>query len=206
MDHSIQLITYINSLSDFKAKFQKPYEHMGATIVDGILQAGINYDSVVKPRIAQIILNFPQLSVTSEFQKAIDNNELELITNWSGSVKLNRIKAVTQLFLDKRIETETDLGKWLLNSKNITDFKQLKGIGDKTADYFKILAGLNTAAIDRHLISFLNCAGIGITIQEYQKAHNIITETAISLNLEAKVLDHSIWAYMSSKKSIIKCY
>jgi hypothetical protein len=36
----------------------------------------------------------------------------------------------------------------------------IKGIGPKTVDYFKILVGVSTAAIDRHLLNFLKLAGL----------------------------------------------
>lgn len=206
MDHSNRLMNFIESLTDFNLQISKTHEHMAATIIDGILQAGIKYNSVVKPRIAHIKLNYPNLSVTSQFQKAIVNNELEIIAQWTNYIKLNRIKAVTNLFFQENIETESELGEWLNNKKNISNFKQLNGIADKTADYFQILAGNHAVAIDRHLIGFLNCAGIEISIKEYQRAHTIISNTAQLLNLNPEVLDYSIWAYMSSKKHLIKCY
>jgi len=51
-----RLIRYITSLNDFELKGPDdpfPYNHMGATLSEAILQAGTNYSTVLKPRIRQ---------------------------------------------------------------------------------------------------------------------------------------------------------
>jgi hypothetical protein len=47
------LVTYINSLEHFEFSGSKGpvYDHMGAIIADSILQAGLNYENVVFPRV-----------------------------------------------------------------------------------------------------------------------------------------------------------
>src|ERR1700739_2726243 len=45
------------------------YDHMGATISDSILQAGLTYESVVRPRIKHIRANYPEGRTTSAFLK-----------------------------------------------------------------------------------------------------------------------------------------
>ena len=52
------LLKYINNLSDFKIiqpEIVMPYNHMGATITDTILQAGTKWETVVKPRILKLL-------------------------------------------------------------------------------------------------------------------------------------------------------
>jgi len=44
-DNSIKLVGFINSLEEFKfdSEIDGDYQHMGATLIDGVLQAGLNY-------------------------------------------------------------------------------------------------------------------------------------------------------------------
>lgn len=82
---------------------------------------------------------------------------------------------------------------------NQSRVKQIKGIGDKTADYLLMLSGEQNTAIDRHLINFLRDAGIDIHIAEYDRAHLIISAAAGVLGMKLSVLDHSIWNYKAKK-------
>lgn len=41
--------------------------NMGATIIDGILQAGLNYKNVVKPRVDKFKNEYRNVKTTSEF-------------------------------------------------------------------------------------------------------------------------------------------
>ena len=36
------------------------YDHMGALVVDGVLQAGIRYETVVVPRVELVLARFPE--------------------------------------------------------------------------------------------------------------------------------------------------
>jgi endonuclease III len=75
------------------------------------------------------------------------------------------------------------------------DLKKLRGVGDKTADYFRLLVGLPTSAIDRHLSNFIHLAGL--QVDDYQSQRELIEATAKELNVTSGVLDHAIWKYMS---------
>ncbi|MNW07169.1 hypothetical protein D3C71_2037230 [compost metagenome] len=76
--------------------------------------------------------------------------------------------------------------------------KSISGVGAKTFDYFKILVGLETNAVDRHLENFIQDAGIKVS--GYKKHQEIINQAADDMNIRRAVLDHSIWKYMSEKK------
>jgi endonuclease III len=105
--------------------------------------------------------------------------------------------ALTKFFQTELIETETDLHNWLLHEENIPRLKQVRGVGDKTADYLKILVGINTSAVDRHMYAFL--ANAGLTIKTYQEAKTILNATADQLGVPRAYFDYSVWKYMSSK-------
>jgi hypothetical protein len=75
----------------------------------------------------------------------------------------------------------------------------IKGIGPKTIDYFKNLAGISTSAIDRHLLGFLRLAGMEVA--NYHEAQDVINGTADLLEIDRAYFDHSIWQFMSKRSA-----
>ena len=70
----VELCNYAEKLANFiqKKKFvpvtqRSPYYHMGATITDSILQAGLNYHHVVYPRVLKLITEYPDYKTTCDF-------------------------------------------------------------------------------------------------------------------------------------------
>lgn len=201
------LINYIKSLKDFtiaEPDIPVPYNHMGATITDAMLQAGTTWETVVKPRIKKI-LNYSEAKTTTGFLKLLEREGIKRLLNWDDDEKPTRILRVVCFFETEKIETEADLKTWIQNDENVTKLKKLRGIGNKTADYFKILVGISTSAVDRHLIQFLRKAGIVISINEYSKAQKIINKSAEKMGIKKSILDHSIWKYMSTKQKKKPC-
>jgi thermostable 8-oxoguanine DNA glycosylase len=98
---------------------------------------------------------------------------------------------------ERRIETEEQLRAWLENEANRPALLKVRGVKSKTADYLKILVGLQTVAPDRHIFAFLREAGIHIADDEYERARSIVNAAADVLRVKRACLDHSIWLYKS---------
>lgn len=171
------------------------YQNMGATIIDGILQAGVSYKATVKPRVVDFLTKYPEVKTVQEFKRLCDSVTVSALINWKQSVKTERIERLTEFLIKEGIDTESEFSEWLRSGKNISRLKRLPGIKEKTADYFKILTGHSTNAIDRHLLGFLSNAGV--TVSSYEEAQGIISEAAKKLGVEESYFDHSIWRYMS---------
>jgi hypothetical protein len=177
-----------------------PYDHMGATITDAVLQAGLRYETVVWPRV-QHVMTIPEAATTSGFLAVLRERGGEEVVRWTDPVKLGRMEAVAELFAAASVETEADLHFWLCEDDdecgaNVAKLAAVHGIGPKTIDYFKILCGeQDTAAIDMHLTRFLEQAGVRVT--SYEQARAVIGAAAAELDVSAARLDHSIWTYMS---------
>jgi hypothetical protein len=120
------------------------------------------------------------------------------LLNWNDPEKPNRLLAITQFFINEEVETVSDLATWLSAAANIPRLKKQRGIRDKTADYFKILAGLQAVAVDRHLLNFLEEAGC--PARDYTEAQEMIQAAAGQLSVPFAVLDHNIWLRMSRRK------
>lgn len=203
-----RIVEYVRRLPDFEMaeNSELPYRHMGATITDGVLQAGLRYETVVWPRV-QHVMAIPEAATSTGFLAALRGRGGEEVVRWTHPEKLGRMYAVSELFIAEGIETEDDLHSWLcLGSSDSAQARRcaanaarllaVHGIGPKTVDYFKILCGeQDTAAIDLHLTAFLERAGVRVT--SYEQAREVIREAAAELGVPAAQLDHSIWTHMS---------
>lgn len=198
---AIKLSNYIRSLECFTIVnfYDGNYKHMGATISDAILQAGINYEKVVRPRIETILRNYPEAVTTSAFLCLIDKQGIKTILSWDDDEKPNRVIELTKFLHNEGIETEKELCTWITNEANKSRLLKVRGIGPKTLDYIKIIVGLQTVAVDQHMYTFLSDAGIEAA--SYEEACDIINHTADIMETERVLLDHSIWQYMSNRRS-----
>ncbi|MEK9207320.1 MAG: hypothetical protein AAB922_02485 [Patescibacteria group bacterium] len=199
MEDTLKLISYKDSLNDFVMQQEtEPYEHMGAVVVDGILQSSLNYLNVVKPRVNDVLKNYPESKTTSTFLETCDKNGLKNIIRWKDDKKPDYILALLRSLKDRKIETVTQLKEWLDTEENLNDFvSENKGIGDITAQYFRILIGSQSVKVDRHIRKFLGDAGIDTS--DDKKSRDIVMLTAQKIGVKPVVLDYSIWKYQSSK-------
>jgi hypothetical protein len=197
--HAQTLLTYIESLPDFVivTSIGDRYEHMGATLTDAVLQAGINYENVVRPRAIRLRDGYPEAKTTSGFARLIERSGLSEILNWREGSKPERLRQLVKVLLHHRIETEDHLRIWLEDPANLNRLRQIKGIKDKTVHYLQILIGAQTVAVDIHLFRLLTQAGL--STNNYEAAHQLILETAALLGIGPPILDHSIWRYMSER-------
>ena len=195
-----RLVNYIKGLSDFEFvnSIDGQYNHMGATLTDAVLQAGVNYTTVVKPRVQHILQHYPEARTTSGFLALLNRETPEKLLNWQPGRKPNTLRQLTELLATKGLEGEADIRLWLQAETNRAILRELHGIGSKTIDYLQILVGDQGVAVDRHIYNFL--ANAGITNVNYEQAHHFVSEAARLLDVPLATLDHSIWRYMSKSK------
>lgn len=195
-----ELAQYIESLPKFEIQKQiDAYDHMGALVVDGILQAALTYETVVLPRVKMVLQQYPDVKTTSGFIEVCKEVGIKNIINWNGDKKPNYILGLLDFLKSEEVETVPQLRDWLADIDNKAKFiKDNKGIGDVTAEYFRILSGDESVKIDRHIRNFLADAGVPqISDDEAIKA---LSDVALKLSTTPSVLDHSIWTYQSTKK------
>ena len=192
------LARYVRSLPDFtvdESLAQTP-DHIGAIIVDAILQSGMNYQQVVKPRVDSLRADHPEARTTSGFLALVDAVGLSALIRWNGKVKIERILAVAHFLHNEGIETRDSLRSWLEQAANVDRLRQLPGIGDMTADYLKMLAGIETIAPDGLMLRFVKQAGV--RPGSYYEARNMLEKLARRLSVSPIALGFSIWRYMAS--------
>lgn len=194
------LVAYLRCLPDFRIVDlpDGSYHHMGATITDAILQAGVKYDTVVRPRVAAIRRDFPDATTTSAFLQLLHGTDAKTVLRWRDDEKPNRVIGLTEFLHGKHIETEEQLGDWMKSGENRDSLLRVRGVGPKTRDYLWILVGGQTAAVDMHLFAILEEAGISNA--SYDEAREIVGVAAEKWGCPRARFDHSIWVYASSRK------
>lgn len=198
--YTTELLLHIKSLPSFEIQKQiDSYDHMGALVVDGILQAALSYETVVAPRVEMVLKQFPNVKTTTGFIEVCEDVGIKNIINWNGDKKVNYILGILDFLKDEGIGTVPQLKDWLNNIDNKERFiVSNKGVGAVTAEYFRILAGDESVKIDRHVRNFLEDAGIPHISDD--DAIRMLSDVALKLNTTPSVLDHSIWTYQSIKK------
>ena len=202
---AVKLKNYIYSIQDFKLIQPGIYpyrHHIGAILTDIILQAGLNYNAIVLPRVQSIIHRFPEAVTLHDFVGLIDTYGLEDILQFRNFEKLKRMMDLINFLQRNRIDTVTDLMSFVSQNNNLDLLKGIKGIGDKTSDYLMILLGFDVIAVDRHIKSFLHEAAI--ECKDYLDIKLIVSYTADMMEVPRRCLDFSIWNYKNKKSSLNK--
>jgi thermostable 8-oxoguanine DNA glycosylase len=168
---------------------------MGATLTDTVLQAGVNYTTVVKPRVQQILQQFPEAQTTSGFLALLQRETPEKLLNWQPGRKPNTLLALATVLASEGLEVEAAVRLWLQQETNRAKLRTIHGIGPKSIDYLQILVGGQSVAVDRHIYAFL--ANAGFQNVTYEMAHRLVSEAARLLDVPLATLDHSIWRYMA---------
>jgi hypothetical protein len=197
VDHADALLHYLNALGDFVLEpAMNPYHHVGATLTDAILQAGLSYETVVRPRV-QRVQRIPEASTTTGFLTVIRREGIaEVLRGWSEeNRKPKTLVAVLELLAADGVESEDQLREWLTTPANRDKLRKVHGVGPKTIDYLQILVGAQSVAPDVHLLRLLSLAGVPSL--SYEEAREIVCCTADRMGVPRATLDHSIWRYMS---------
>jgi hypothetical protein len=192
-----QLAKYIRSLPGFVMHTQIDcnYGHVGATLADAVLQSNNNYELNVRHRITRIRKVYARETSLQDLIRLLQKITAQEFLNWNGTRKPETFLDLVDLLGREGVNTEGDLRKWLQREGSSAKLGDIRFVGPKTVDYLKILVGLSNAAMDRHLLGFLERAGIGRL--NYARGQEVVHRTADLMEVDRAHLDHSIWRYMS---------
>ena len=135
-------------------------DHLGAVLADSVLQAGLNYTAVVRPRVLAILRSHPDRFTISSLVSLIQNGETSAFLNWGHHVKLRRFEALVDFLSKKGVEDVHDLHKRLATDEFCREIQTINGVGPKTVDYMACLIGIDSIAVDRHIRTFAKAAGV----------------------------------------------
>lgn len=203
LSNALYLKEYIETIDDFRIIEPEkcPYrDHIGALFADSILQAGMNYRSVVMPRVAYILEFFPKAKTVKTFSSVLEHYGVNKVLNWNSDIKTQRMEDLVAFCLAHSIDTTTELAHFLKEKKGEEAIKKINGIGNKTCDYLKRLLGFDNVAVDRHIMAFLKRADI--TYNDYSDIKDVVEYAADFMGMERRTLDYSIWSYMSQQINV----
>jgi hypothetical protein len=175
-----------------------PVNHLGAVLADSILQAGLNYRTVVKVRVDRIKSLFPEAATLSGVLELIGRGGISDFLLWRHPTKLSRFISLAELLQKHRIEDVPLLQKWLLDLAFHDQLLSINGVGFKTIDYLCCLVGLDCVAVDRHIRTFASEAGVEVT--DYYGLKTIISYAADLLGISRRDFDAWIWGRVSQRQ------
>lgn len=172
------------------------YSHMGATLTDTVLQAGLNYRTVVLPRVRYLLNAHPEACTTTSFWNVLCDVGPYKLLRWSHPEKMDRLMRVVDLLRANAVETESELSEWLASIGPTEQLLAVRGIGPKTVDYLKILVGMPTVAVDRHVKALFKL--LGLEYRDYEDFRLVVCLAADMLSVQPQVLDGIIWQHVST--------
>ena len=196
-----RVVAYVESLEGFRivADLGAPYTHMGALLADAVLQAGINYKTVVEPRVKRLERSHPDAQTTSGLLALLREYGPETLLTWKRGRKPETLLDLGAMLQEKGVETVEDLRAWLSSAGNDAELLSVRGVGPKTVDYLRILSGLPAIAVDSRLRGFL--ADAGCPTSDYDEARRLLEGVADAMGVHRALLDHSIWEYVADRKA-----
>ncbi|WP_197729910.1 HhH-GDP family DNA glycosylase [Rhizobium ruizarguesonis] len=175
------------------------YDHMGALLADSVLQAGLNYNSVVRPRVEAILAQFPQCDRTSELLPVVSDGQAATFLNWTHPEKIGRFESLVRFLDCNSIETVSDLREGLNHPRFVELLRNVRGVGPKTVDYMGCLVGLDSVAVDRHVRTFAK--RVGVLNDDYDFLRSVFCCAADLLSLSRRQFDAWVWRRESSLSS-----
>ncbi len=171
--------------------------HLGAILADAILQAGLNYRTVVGPRVVRIQNNYPDAVKLSGVNAIIREGMLGDFLLWRHPTKVTRFTHLADLLTVESVEDIDDFREWLKCSNARNRLLNLHGIGPKTYDYMCCLVGIDQIVVDRHIKAFAMEAGV--STYSYDDLQMIVSFAADLLSLPRREFDAWIWGYLSKE-------
>jgi hypothetical protein len=171
-------------------------EHMGAVVADAVLQAGLNYASVVRPRVMAILQNHPEADRVSALAKLVKGRQVAAFLSWSHPTKLDRFEQLVLFLARSSVETSEDLRAHLGRAEFRVSLRTVSGVGPKTVDYLACLVGMDSIAVDRHVRAYAFRADV--YSRDYDFLREVFCSAADLLSLSRRVFDAWVWRRESS--------
>jgi hypothetical protein len=175
------------SFPGIEAAGRARYDHMGALLADAALQAAIDFNSVVKPRVQRLLAAWPEADTVAHFLVRVRAEGLNQVLGWADAEKPARAVRLADLLADEGVDTVDELRTWSLLPGSWAKLLKVKGVGEKTADYIAMLAGAPAVAVDRRIRAFV---GSGTD----EQIRGLLAAVATDLDIDLGVLDRVVWA------------
>lgn len=167
------------------------YDHMCALLADAALQAGVRYDTVVRPRIQRLFLLYPNSTTVTATLELLQRTSAHELLCWSHEAKPGRFENLVSTCADFGVESVNDFGEWIETTRATQVLLAIPGIGPKTVDYLGLLAGRSRVPMDRHLLRLTGLAGVPST--NYHYAQSVVVLACEDLGMDVRNTEYAIW-------------
>ena len=164
-----------------------------------VLQAGMNYNNVVKPRVEAMLYNYEDQKSLNDLVELIELEGLSKLLNWSHQTKLRRFEKLVTFMTRRNVTNAEVLRVHLLDSKFCESLLLVEGVGPKTVDYMKCLVGIDSIAVDRHIKTFAKDAGL--EHHDYDFLRSAFCSAADLLSISRRAFDSWVWSRLSIQSS-----
>lgn len=165
-------------------------DHIGALLADAALQPGLDYRSVVEPRVRRIAREYPAASSISGLLEILAKQDVKVVLGIVNVRKCAVFHSLAQLLQGESVETVSELRSWLGRSESRSKLLAIHGVGTKTASYLKLLVGLPAIAIDVHLRRAAETAGVHRSDEDLER---LFGEAAAQAGVPLAALDGALW-------------
>ncbi len=176
----------------------RAYDHIGALLADLCLQAGVNYDYIVRPRVEYILERFPSSACVEGLRGALASVDIGEFLRWKGQTKIRLFGAVLEALEYRYIQDVGDLSSWTCTTEARETLLRIHGFGRKTFDYLRLLCGFESIPMDRHLLRFLDLAGVDSRLFDYDAAQELLLTACRQVGLEPYKAERGLWVLMRS--------
>jgi hypothetical protein len=173
--------------------------HVGAALADAVLQSGLNYQAVVRRRVGRIQMVYPEAATLPGVREIVAQGRVSEFLDWRHSAKITRFVHLVALLDADGVQCAGDLRVWLGRRGARDRLLELHGIGPKTYDYICCLVGMDRIAVDRHVKTFANEAGVSIS--SYEELQLAVSYAADLLGLARRDFDAWIWGRLARQVS-----
>jgi endonuclease III-like uncharacterized protein len=111
-------------------------------------------------------------------------------------VKTERFKSILEFLLRRNIGSIKDLGCWSDGGAAREEFLEIRGVGNKTFDYLRMLCGRATFPLDRYFLRFLSLAGVNVKTCGYNYAQQLLMDSCIAVGLEPRTTERRLWSLL----------
>jgi len=172
-------------------------DHIGALLADAVLQPGLDYRSVVEPRVHRLAREYPSASSITGLVEILDRQDVKVVLGIANVRKCGVFRSLTNLLRNDGVESTVELRAWLERVDTRSKLLAIHGVGPKTASYLKVLVGLPAIAIDVHLRRAAEEAGVHRTDEDLERLY---TEAASRSGIPLTELDGALWWDGSSRR------
>ncbi len=175
-------------------------EHLGAVLADSVLQAGLNYATVVRPRVLAILRTYPNQDTVAALLGLIEERRTGVFLNWRHHEKVARFEMLVGFLKEWGIEDVKDLRSHLASEEFCDAIQSVNGVGPKTVDYMACLVGIDSIAVDRHVRTFAR--RVGVENDDYHFLRRSFCCAADLLALPRREFDAWLWKRVAASAQV----